>query len=483
MQSWPPWSEQRQMAWAATAAGRLTLALVYTAILSLLFQSIDRPLDAALSLGAVLVAIAVRPDHKYKILGLAFLAWMWWPNSAPNLYRATFPLLEQFPALRALPFGVSTLALALAAAAFCLAYRAWVAGMPESGFIRRRAFYLLICLYFVLMLTLMFGPLTEGAVNLGWNILFALSAVVMFMGFELQTLGRTPRLRGVEWGALFQPLWRIYFFWPVKGEMYLRSVEAKSVERFAAVQVKGLKLLTWALVLKLGNMGFQYLAFQGGLFAIPTVEQALYFRPGVQKLPVWLAWTVVYAEFFNHFWIFAIMGHLKISLVRMSGFDVFRNTYRPFQARSVNEFFGRYNYYFKEMLLHLFFYPVYLRWFKRHPRLAVVLATFVSVGLGNLVTHLIRDTFLFRKMGLAGTLWFYQPYSLYCLVLSFALTFSILWEAGESDRGRERPVGFFRRALPLFLIITFFAILRIFDDPFNGDLSNNLRLLKNLVGL
>jgi hypothetical protein len=42
-------------------------------------------------------------------------------------------------------------------------------------------------------------------------------------------------------------------------------------------------------------------------------------------------------------------GHMIIGTLRLFGFNVFRNTYKPLLSESILEFWNRYYYYFKEL--------------------------------------------------------------------------------------------------------------------------------------
>ncbi len=60
----------------------------------------------------------------------------------------------------------------------------------------------------------------------------------------------------------------------------------------------------------------------------------------------------------------SVFGHLAVAGARMAGFKALRNTHRPLESRSIADFWNRYYFYFKELLVDFFFLPTYLRWFK-----------------------------------------------------------------------------------------------------------------------
>ena len=42
-------------------------------------------------------------------------------------------------------------------------------------------------------------------------------------------------------------------------------------------------------------------------------------------------------------------------------------------------------------MVDMFFYPTYLRYFKKHPRLRMVAATMAAACAGNAIFHFLRD--------------------------------------------------------------------------------------------
>jgi hypothetical protein len=66
-----------------------------------------------------------------------------------------------------------------------------------------------------------------------------------------------------------------------------------------------------------------------------------------------------------------VCGSAKVHRRRadMAGFNAFRKTYRPVEALTIMEFYNRIYYYFKELLVTiLLFFPAYLRYFKKRPK-------------------------------------------------------------------------------------------------------------------
>ena len=93
-----------------------------------------------------------------------------------------------------------------------------------------------------------------------------------------------------------------------------------------------------------------------------------------------------------------------VGCIRLLGFNVFRNTYKPLLAESIVEFWNRYYYYFKELLVEFFFYPTYLRSSWARPGIRMFLAVFAAAFIGNMYYHVLGSPETVLSFDLAGFL-------------------------------------------------------------------------------
>ena len=138
----------------------------------------------------------------------------------------------------------------------------------------------------------------------------------------------------------------------------------------------------------------------------------------------------------------------------MAGFNALRNTYRPLSSTTIMEFFNRFYYYFKELLVDFFFYPAFLRYWKGHRRLRLVFATFAAAFFGNSFYHLTRDWEIIRDQGLWQAIASYQVLFFYNAFLATALSVSQLRKRGPKPGGFVRgrpPARFWRRVFLLYV--------------------------------
>lgn len=173
--------------------------------------------------------------------------------------------------------------------------------------------------------------------------------------------------------------------------------------------------------------------------------------------PFYLNIFVLICTFLYSMLSLAIWGHIIIAMCRMAGFNALRNTYNPLGAQTIAEFWNRYYYYFKELLVDMFFYPAFLRYFKKQPRLRMFFATMSAAFLGNCIYHYLRDSRRILEVGPFQVLLDFQYYIIYAFVLAFAIGVSQLLNEGKP---RDRNSLKSRIAAPMG-VSSFYCLLII----------------------
>jgi len=368
------------------------------------------------------VAQAGLPPATAKALVLAmlalYLAWAWavlgWTRRHPRWWLARRPVLGQW-AIAALLAALASLPL-------------WPPGL-------HLALWLLLCIWGTQM----------------WLLAYALQ--------DQRTAGAAPMAEQLGW---LHPFWRAgagtLTATPLgKGAAFLRRHQAASAEALAVTQLKAFKLLVWALVL--GGLNTALLATAARL-GLPTTE-AIYaaFLAG-QPHGVLVHWASLAVASASAALSLAAIGHKVIAVARLAGFALPRNTWRPLQARTLAEFWNRYYYYFKELLVDFFFYPTFFRCLRAHPRLRLFLATFMAAGVGNAAFHFLRDIHLVAQLGWQAATVGYASNLVYCTVLALGIAVS----QARMTAGRQLPEGWLGRLWAFLCVWGFFVALRVFGD-------------------
>lgn len=292
-----------------------------------------------------------------------------------------------------------------------------------------------------------------------WSLLATFSAYFWYLAYALIDQRRREPAPMVLHLATFNP-----FAWPTlvpmgKGAANWRSLEATTPEELAVTQLKAVKLLVWALLLSGILSAFRWSVYVE--LGIPELKVAFdHFLQG-KYAPTPFSLVSVLASLPERLLLIAIMGHIIIATARLAGFRLLRNTYRPLSSRTIAEFWNRYVYYFKEILVHVYFYPTFLRCFKRHPRLRIAFATLMAAGIGNFLFHFLMQTPSIAKYGFVEAVVRMQTYAFYCLLLSAGIIVSQL-----RARRPAPDAGWLRyQFFPSLGVAAFFCFLSFFDGP------------------
>jgi hypothetical protein len=314
-----------------------------------------------------------------------------------------------------------------------------------------------------------------------WSLTAVFTAYFWYLAYALMDQRRRQPEPPYFQLATFNP----FFFQSAvpfgKGASDWRGVEAGSREELAVTQLKALKLLAWALILKEVVLRvFRWGAFD--ILGIPPFWTAFErFANGgdVSGLPGVFS---IITNFPEQILILAIPGHVFVAIARLAGFRLLRNTCRPLSARTIAEFWNRYFYYFKEILVQVYFYPTYVRWFKHRPRLRIAFATFMAAGVGNFLYHFMVNfaNFDLVRFGPLEALRRTQTYAFYCVLLVAGIVVSQL-----RARKPDANAGWWRgQFLPSLGVAVFFTFLLVFDGPFRHlTLARHFSFLLHVFGL
>jgi len=321
---------------------------------------------------------------------------------------------------------------------------------PRSIFGRRPIIFWLSGVTMFIVCVAVMKP-TGRAGFFRWSEVGILVSYMWFIAYALADRNAKPVADFTLEFAALDPIWGSTGTPFPKGASYLRRIEAKDSVQLAITQLKGLKLLVWAILLWLVQT--EWNRFFHGYLGIPGSGEAMAMWVRGTPPALHLRWASQVLFFYEIILDLSVSGHGIIACCRLAGFNALRNTYRPLSSVTLIEFFNRLYYYFKELLADFFYYPAFFRYWKNHPRLRIVFATFAAVLFGKSLYHLIRDWSIFRDMGLVKGLLSYQVLFFYSAILAAALSVSQL------RRRRIKPSGFLRGQLVPSCGVALFYIL------------------------
>lgn len=437
----------RVVAFAQTAPGKVIMLAAFALGLRYFFHD----LSSTLPLTFIFALITFMPEYRRFILAVTPILFV----VRQNLQK---PLL----------MGLNLAVIALGILLYWCAMR-W----PKSRFGRRPIVFLLTGFSALIILACAAAP-HSLLYSILWNLVGLMASYVWFIGYALMDRDSKPSTDLTLELASFRPVWGSSDVPYPKGAAYLRRIEAQTPEQFAIVQLKGLKLLLWVILLAVFQVFWNQ--FFHGYLCIPLPDQALAMSVRGTPLAWHLRWECQILAFFESILNLSLYGHGIIACCRMAGYNALRNTYRPLYATTLIEFFNRLYYYFKELLVDFFFYPAFFRYWKKHRRVRVAFATFAAAFFGNAFYHFTRDWQIIRDVGLWKAIANYQVFLFYCAILLAGLIISQLRSRGP------RPAGLVRgRLLPVFGVYFFYCLLNIFvTRERDYSLVEHLRYLESL---
>jgi len=362
--------------------------------------------------------------------------------------------------------------------------------------IRRRPQISLHLLFWVILTIVWLTP-DDGSLWRSVLVLFALIFPFLIWRCGYMLLSGQ---RGKTMGTAFRD--HLFYLWPVwggthtpagKGWDYLSQREAQSTDAYARSFLAGIKLLILSRIWRLSLIllgGFVYSdpanslthLLGGASLGIPRFRMIVSGNVNVSLLTTWIS---LYLELVRETLQIAALGHLWIGILRLFGFNVFRNTYKPLVAESIIDFWNRYYYYFKELLVEFFFYPTYLRYFRTRPKLRMFAAVFAAAFVGNMYYHLLKATDDLLADQFAKIWQQLSPRLVYCFLLALGIYFSMLRQQKlrgrieRADAGTEK----LRKLRRIAAVWTFFSLINFWDIRSSLSLFERAKFFLTLFGL
>ncbi len=265
-----------------------------------------------------------------------------------------------------------------------------------------------------------------------WSFIGTFAGLFWFLCYALKDMRAKDSSSIWTQFGIFHPFWGSSTTPIGKGAAYLRRVEAKNPLDLAVSQLKGLKLLMWVWVLESISISLQRVAVDS--LRIPTLDDALRLHMTGHFLPWYTCWASIVYTFFRGMIDTATFGNVCVAGARIAGYPILRNSYRPLSSKTFADFWNRYYYYFKELLVEVFFFPTFLRYFKGNTRLRLFVATFMAAGVGNWIFHMMKELKSVPQMGLLRTVLASQNYMFYCAVLAIGIGLSQMKKRSAPDR-------------------------------------------------
>lgn len=261
-------------------------------------------------------------------------------------------------------------------------------------------------------------------------------------------------------------------------------------EALLAQQKRGLKILFWGVC---GKLVLDFLNWT--LFASPSALQMINALPSLQLVSfykgfgealtshsgIWQKWVAVVGHFLTVYINIAFIYAVPVGIARLAGFDLPAMFDQPWKAKSMAQFYGRFIFYYNQVLMEFFYIPskeLVKKYFSGRTKIAVAL--FLSVCFGGFIFHFIRDLPELIKLSFSQALLSYLKTLPYYFALGIFVGLSIILRSGKEAS------GVLRQTLSVFSYLVIWSLIySIFVASFHSQtsLKDYLSYLSGMFGL
>jgi hypothetical protein len=320
-----------------------------------------------------------------------------------------------------------------------------LAKTQRARWLARRPVAVLLAFHVAVLATVSVARPSGATGIAAWTVVTAWGSYLWYGAYSLRDGVERRGLALALDACAYHPFWGGSNTPVPKAGSALAKLEVRTPEEAALWQLKAVKLLAWTVVLQQVGAVLEAVASGAPWWAarwialpslgIPTYSGALEMSVAGTPYPWRTNGLALVVAFLRALVDVSVWGHGIVAGARMAGFKALRNTYRPLESRTIAEFWNRYYHYFKELLVDFFFFPAFVRCFKRHPRIRLLFATWAAASFGNFLFHYLRDVDVIVSAGVIGALWRRQAYAAYTVLLALAIGASQLRR--RVDRSRD----------------------------------------------
>jgi hypothetical protein len=462
----------------AFAASRAGSVVVHAGFALAIAATLQFSLDFAALVMVTVVACALLPRHRLAIVAASSaLFFIVRPFRTTPFADLVASVSASLPAAWSMSPGtlrtIGTVGVLLLAFAALEALR-----RNPSSYAGRRPLVAQLAAYGITLVAAMMQAPGTLAHAISWTVVAVWSSsfwMFAYLAADARSNAKTPN---VVRAGLLRPFWGGSATPIGKNPGYLAKFEARDATELAVTRLKAVKLMVWAALLNALFLGLNAVIHDWA--SIPTLHESVLAHAGGAPASLGIRWTSLFATYFLDLIVIAVWGHVIVAVIRMVGYRIPRNTVNPLASRSLAEFWNRYFFYYKELLVDFFFYPAFLRWFKTNPALRLAFATFCAAGLGNFLYHAMSESHYFATLPIAETASRFATFFFYTMVLSAGLIVS------QWRNKRPQPAdGFWAYEVqPRLVVCLFFCFLKIFDDIFgHATLAERLHFFFSLSGV
>ncbi len=181
--------------------------------------------------------------------------------------------------------------------------------------------------------------------------------------------------------------------------------------------------------------------------------------------------------------LWASVVHFKVGLWRIFGYNVDPHFNKPWLATNLANFWSRYAFHFRAFLVGAFYYPIFLRFFKKHLQIRVFVATMAAACVGNMIWGHMSENLYYEGLEWENIL-DYLPRWPYFLLLGLGISLVQVYLLRKKRNRKPWTWGWriLTDILAAYVTIQFYCLIHIYGRPVpGGSVWEYTRLL--LIGL
>lgn len=263
-----------------------------------------------------------------------------------------------------------------------------------------------------------------------------------------------------------------------KGSHYLNSKLAKDNRELAITQLKAIKLIVWSVIVV--QFILSVLVYIMSYYHIEKIEYYQLMTRNGHTFPIVTGWlSLIYSVTYDALKL-CVGGNTLVAVARFAGFYLPRFMYKPLSSRTLVDFWNRYHYYFKELLVDIFFMPTFLKYFKKHPKMRLVFATFMAAGVGNFIFHFLKYCNLLYLYDIAAYSELFYSYAFYCVLLTIGICVSQL----RINSGIKPKNDLFSRVNSFICVWGFVVLVYLFgNESLAFEFMERVKFMGILIGV
>lgn len=317
-----------------------------------------------------------------------------------------------------------------------------------------------------------------------WTVI-ALAKYMWFFAYDLQVKDESEYKSFVSRAAFYSQFWTFRLIAPTipRGENFWTRFAVTNADELRKLRHSALFLLIWGVFLEFtfdlyAEWTEKLILFEN--YRLFTIDQMLSMVKHGRSLHPLQVIVSGLSDNLVHLMHIVAWGHIAVAVIWFCGFKVPKNTDSPHLSKDPLDFFARVNFYLKEIVFQLFYFPCFIRLRSLSLPWRVFISIFYAVTIGKFLVNYTKMAPLIIKMGIFNSLKQHLAYLIYCVLLTMLL-YPFLMKSLKNNQ--ESVVSLPKKLLISFAIFFGYTAIRMFDTIWMNDPAVNAKLFLLFFGV